>query len=677
MQYIVDLNHSVLMPFQLIIDLSYQLDKQVAPHIKNEAMHSYFEVSSANDWINLEAFGNMTAAKAKALVQMLACVGFYRTEEGEIDEEYTHLVEWDDDYESEREPFVLKINATNHELTIDNVYTIIFLADKLKNFEIIIHREEKLKSDKLLAAILREKKCSFSFVTSEFEKTHIVDELNTQRVSFLSSAGFDFVDENDRLNFTDEKFVEKMINFGWTCLKVGAYEVATNLLQQLQDKSEIRKADQEQLLMHLQLVRYHSHQYQAVAEQGYPQFAHLDQRCKNYMHYIQAYAATLARNLPVAQKSFEACKINENLEVQDEFNLYQLNIFALFNVLSKRTDIAYDLEMKIEQYIEDHQITTVGLKYVNFINIARLYKHRMQYDLSHQYYQKAYQLISGGAYSTSDFIYYHMNLGSLFEAEKKPQQALLAWFKAALHWLVADNPYALAWRAKIILCSENTTELNQPLCLSKVTEFFVKKLNHLIKSNKIQLKNTKELNFIQNNEDMLFGIGYLFCHTVLYGIQTGQEDYTHRQLFPLKTLLSGLVHYYIKLSERIDTIAVDILSENLLQQYADYSVLKAIHSCSWKIQDSFMLPRQSDATKYCLKMNSHITEITSHSMGLLIKYKRNFMNKVIDDSYEVELIKKIQSSEVSLGNLSMTAYVLSLLYKNVFEIAPQKVMAHH
>jgi tetratricopeptide (TPR) repeat protein len=425
--------------------------------------------------------------------------------------------------------------------------------------------------------------------------------------------------------------------------------------------------------LHLQLIRFHSHQYSAVTQQIYPKFETLDTQSISYLHYIKAYSATLSRNPVIAGDNFKACDIHKDMAIVDEFNLYQLNIFALYNVIINNIDVAYDLEMKIESYIQDHDIKTVGLKYVNYINIARLFKKLEKYDVSLAYYQNAYDELSGGGYTASDYIYYNMNLGSLFEAWGETQKASTCWIKSALHWLVSENPYALAWRPKIILCGEKTSDLNQVLSLEKVTRFFIHKIESLIKLDAVEESHSQPLEFVLNKSKISNAEAYVLDDLIVYSsLNRAIRAFGPRQ--QLQSFMSRVIRSLFHIDKNANTISIDYLSDDVIRKTKNFWPLSMIHNCEkWNINNENVSQAEIDHLKSTVELSvslSALIHTVSEQDGTLnLNYHRSFMDKQLVNQAEIALVIELQSCKsFPVSKLPGNIDVINLLYKNVLEL---------
>lgn len=654
MSLYTNLSYSLLCPFQLLLDLAFQTDKKAYLDVSRLAFTPFGELNSPNEWINLESLGNIVPIRAQQLIKYLS-------------------------------PYLSKtlcihIYLDERRLSSDNLYSLLLLAEELPQLTLFFYiaEDENPCREQLTQLFTAKNSVDIHFAKSNtiqaFHQAQL-KELRPHQQAVLASKGFKF---DSALN------INLLIGYAWTLLKTGAYEIGTHLLEEARSSCENIK-DADMLLLHLQLIRFHSHQYEKLALEPYPPFfSGVDADSTKYLYYLKAYAATLTRHLDIAEIYFEKAGINEHLPLADEFSLYQLNIFALYSVFQQKADLAYRLEKKIEQFAQDHQLDSIGLKYVNFINIARLHKKAHEYPLSLSYYEKAYKIISQGGYTTSDHIYYNMNLGSLHEAAEDFKAALLFWINAALHWLVAENPYALAWRPKLILCQEKTTELNHPLLLSDVVRFFHHKIDNLLdKAGIPEPKATEQhFHFCLNHPALLKEACYVHNGLILYSSYQITPP-VFEELKPLADYLSSLLKHILNFNSDYRTLVIDDSVQNLYQiDKQQARILASVNHCqrcywngeSLTLQKITSNELQSGLT---LSLSELIEDAEKEEHLLKLKYKRSFLNKTLDDEDEINIflaLKEGDHSKASQQLLSNLPLLQRLLYKKIIclQINPEK-----
>jgi tetratricopeptide (TPR) repeat protein len=141
--------------------------------------------------------------------------------------------------------------------------------------------------------------------------------------------------------------------------------------------------------------------------------------------------------------------------------LYLLNISAL-----NRLNLGdYETALRIEKEIEAVAAPPSSgecdyrLRYVNSINIARLYRRADRFDLAESYFDQAFET-TAGARTQSDLIYTNVCQARLYTAQGHSIAAMRAWIRAALHWLSADAPEALGWRVLSAIVGRKATAVD-------------------------------------------------------------------------------------------------------------------------------------------------------------------------------------------------------------------------
>lgn len=668
MKFITNLNGNFRVPYQALIDISHQIQNPATP-IKNLIFKPICELQTTNDWINLEALGNPTALRA----QELAFAVVSSLNQASI----TNLD--------------LDVHCSNSEIGTDNLYALLYLAEKLDSLNITFYCENDKHSS--LANFLSplEEKGNIILKIQPYDAFSQQLALNSQaekllaaRKSLIESLSFHLPESIFTEINLDKATANQLIGYVWTCMKTGAYDISCHILSRALAIEEISAELTEQLFIQLQIVRFLSHQYALVADEPFPdEFKFISKEDAQGIYFLKAYSATLSRNLPVAKISFEKCNINKDMILTDEASLYQLNLHALYLVLSGDTETAFDLEMQIEEHINQHNIDVVGLKYVNFINIARLYKKTQQYTKSHAYYEKAYSEIRGGGYTTSDHIYYNMNLGSLYESMGYTNTALFYWITATIHWLSSSNPYELSWRPRIILCQEKVTEILKPLSVEKINRFLFDKLSNLSSEADISLDvhSEKVYDFITDvNNSVRKESCYIAENIVVYGSKMGgkplKNDRSSR--YKLNHLVSALLKAILNLDDEVCTLIVERNYDHLALDSEEacwaFSTLSGCKHCYHNGQPIHYAASQTlnPLSKLQISLSKVINNVDYTASGLELKYKRSFMNKTLHTPEEIMLVKQLDGDKsLSLEDLPTVSSSLlnNLISKRVVTVS--------
>ncbi|MGH2844216.1 MAG: hypothetical protein ACRDKL_11645, partial [Solirubrobacteraceae bacterium] len=136
--------------------------------------------------------------------------------------------------------------------------------------------------------------------------------------------------------------------------------------------------------------------------------------------------------------------------------LYLLNISALARMKAGHPEEALGWEREIETRAAKLIPRDYQLLYVNAINQARLYRRLGAYHAAERYYHGAFATAEG-VRSESDSVHANACLGRVAAEAGKVGEAYRCWLRAALHWLCAEVPEALAWRVVVALVGRRPT----------------------------------------------------------------------------------------------------------------------------------------------------------------------------------------------------------------------------
>ncbi|TAL61389.1 MAG: hypothetical protein EPN84_08070 [Legionella sp.] len=649
MKFIANLNGTLLYPYQLFIDLSEQIPNS-PPQIKNLAVMPLCELNSTNDWINLESLGKPVALRAKALCDVISSL-LKKLSLNELE---------------------LDLYLADSHLTSDNLYSLLYLAENLDSLVLnfYIEKANQIALSEKITALSELSEVSIRYYNNEeFSEQARVLSLQQARAQAIKQLGFQLSEESFSTAAFHEGVLQQMIGYSWMCLKAGAYEISCLLLEKCQ-RAQVSQAMQEDLFMHLLMMRFFSHQYALIAQSDFPKvFVALKEDEIRTLQFLTAYAATLSRNLDVAQTFFDQCQINPDLVLTDETSLYQLNLFALSRVLRGEIDLAFALEFRIRDFIAEKQIETVGLNYVNYINIARLYKKTKEYDLSLDYYNKAYNQISGGGYATSDHIYYNMNLGSLFEASADYNRALTYWVKAAIHWLGNKNQYELSWRPRLILCNEKIADVSKPLPRDKAHRFLSEKIKELLAKTGVVLQESGQcFQFVDDSSLLKKEQCFVSQNIVLFSTTGAVSAKSSASLIELAQLVSHYLLTVMEIPSSCDTLIIDThWDAQVIHDSAQALAYTQLSNCENCYFNGKWLQKDTPHSLKSLRasLSKVIQSITATDKGLTVQYKRSFLNKTLQSQEEIALVNQLQrQDEHSLQNWSaMDLQVIRQLVK--------------
>lgn len=623
MKLTVSLNAPFLCPFQAFVDMAKALSS--SPALPKMVFTPVSELSTINDWINLESLGQPTAIRAQALSLKLQAL---------LRENGVETLE-------------LHVQTAKGLLSKDNLYLFLFL-NRLVSLRFIFYVDAKHLED--LKQVLTVAQDALDWdIRYQTEPAGSMEPEDNQAV--LKAMGFDFSFEYDAA--LTEADVQRLIGYAWVCLKAGAPEAGSRALTDVLARDNLSTLQQESLLMHLLLTRFLAHQYEDVTAFTLPQeFLSLSKEDVTSLHFIKAYSATLTRNLVVAEHHFKACQVHEDMPLSDENSLYRLNLYALFLVLKGQEETALTLEMRIKKYIEDHQITVAGLKYVNYINIARLYKKAKQFEQALAYYELAYHEIGGGGYTVYDQIYYHMNLGAVYEAKGDYDNALYFWINATMYWLACENPYALSWRPRLILAQEKITDILKPLPVGKADDFLYAKIEQLLYQCGMVISTDCAVPYMFTTEKVATEACYIDRNRMIYASASAMSPSrlsSARQR--VQALVSNVLKQTLAIQEHHTLLCVDIVQEGFdvfsAEQAFVMAALKGCHTCYFEGRLLSFSQEKKEAllNEVQVFLTPAIQSLETKGNTYDLKYHRSFLNKRLSDAEECTLVERLKAEK--------------------------------
>ena len=639
----IDLQGKFINPYQLFLTYAKAISDDFYNSVKQEVFASFGALETVNDWVSIESLGNLTAIKAKKVAQMFA---FNREKNATLD-----------------------INLGDKPLNNDTFYALIFLSQQHNTLEVTLNYYKDNAIHNQLEILRAQTKLVLHLCETSPDESFS----NTTASTLVPEFGLNLLDNSSNI---PQALIEKIINYAFICLKLGAFELASTTLEDI--LTHTKQANiQEYALLKLQMCRLHSHQFKAAALQAYPEkLVFLDSNAAYFLLYIKAYCATMSRQLDIAKHYFQKLHIHEDMPANTEQHLYQLNIFALFNVLSGNKKAAMKLEQRIEQGIALGIEAPASLKYVNCINTARLHKMNKDYDKAKRYYQNAYKEISGGGYTNSDFIYYNINLASLWESAENYEAAYHYWLKASVHWLVLENPHALAWRAKLVLTQDNNDSINAPLDIARVSAFLQKKLTDMAQKTQRTLnKPNTTLQLFLNQASSVKEHCVVTPTAVFFASKKAHDTKLYHQDSHLLNTVSVLLQQDINLGE-YNTLYVDTYcSEYLPTKQAAIALAKLNHceTCVY-LSENIALNPQSHLGDFC-HISPLINNIKIGQNNIKLQFERTFMNQQLHCSKEIALFKYWQTAKTANSDVENSeqdlAIVNQLLSKKVLSFNPR------
>jgi tetratricopeptide (TPR) repeat protein len=180
---------------------------------------------------------------------------------------------------------------------------------------------------------------------------------------------------------------------------------------------------------------------------------------KRILDQMKGWALVMEGRPEEALSYLHAALRGERTEPVDKAHLFLLNITALAELRCGNFETALALEKEIEASFELLDDGAAELKFVNCINLARLYRYARDYDRSESYYGLAFGTVEG-ARTDNDAVNANLCMARLEETRRADERALLALVRAAMHWCSSDCPEALNWRVQgLLIGNERRTSL--------------------------------------------------------------------------------------------------------------------------------------------------------------------------------------------------------------------------
>jgi hypothetical protein len=153
--------------------------------------------------------------------------------------------------------------------------------------------------------------------------------------------------------------------------------------------------------------------------------------------------------------------------------LYLLNITALAALRSGEADEALALEQHIAAALARASSPDRQLRYVNELNLARLYRRRQQPDLARAHYDAGFATTRGVG-TQGDILHDEVCHAHLDTRQERDADAAAAWLRAALLWSGFGCPRALGERVAMAILG--TGGLGDPVDPAAISEALLARL---------------------------------------------------------------------------------------------------------------------------------------------------------------------------------------------------------
>lgn len=166
---------------------------------------------------------------------------------------------------------------------------------------------------------------------------------------------------------------------------------------------------------------------------------------KRVMISAKAWGAVMSGDAVHAREGFSAASPERLASEPGWMRLYLQNIQALSLFRSGDSDGALRLEHGIEAELDGRHGDLWHLRFLNRINLARVYRRIGDLDASRRYYAAAFT-ITDGLRNGTDLVYKNVCEAQLAEARGAARAAFDGWLRACIHLAALEAPEAMGWR---------------------------------------------------------------------------------------------------------------------------------------------------------------------------------------------------------------------------------------
>ncbi|MDR3397041.1 MAG: hypothetical protein P4M06_05710 [Pandoraea sp.] len=227
------------------------------------------------------------------------------------------------------------------------------------------------------------------------------------------------------------------------CFAEGGYDAAMALLDGIDTRplSALQRAavEAQKQRISIALMRFERAAAGIVPTEAMPDDV------KASLYQSKAWGLVMTGDAREANGYFDLAREHFDEESSPRLALYLLNISALAKLKSNDIDGALLLEKEIEARLQNPGRLDWHLRYINALNLARIYKKIGDLDQCARYYRIAFS-VTCGVRTDSDLLYMNLCHAQLETRFGNTHSALHHWLRAATHWLSSPLPEALAPR---------------------------------------------------------------------------------------------------------------------------------------------------------------------------------------------------------------------------------------
>lgn len=509
--YAIDLAPEIISPFKFALDLAAQINQNlfndVMQLIAKPFVTKSYE-SQADIWVDMEALGNVTTIKAKVLAlrlcegieqqgirNLLLLINVKRNSMGRenemilyflnkfLGELSVHIFS-----KSKRKPefyHTWKPQYTIHSNYADSTESKIYLM-KRSQINTDVTYSTLIEFNNELCLIECENQASIDYC-ERFSTTLLFSDSDNEQI-----AHFTLLKNShpDSLDFNRD--IQAVITYAWQCALLGAQDLSLQLLT-----SALETANHPTCICHylhsLQYIRLITGNFSDATQQTYPEQI-TEQELTAQLHYAKGYCATLNNELDIAKKCFNKIGLTADSAIGDLDSLYRLNIYAFLMLKSHHPQQALKIEHKINAALKKITQPYTQIRYINCLNLAKLYRTHNDLTTARQCFDDAYDSIAG-LLTESDCVYININYASLYHKADDTENAFYCWLRAAMHWASMRYQEALGWRPARTILKRNYSPKSL-LDPAEISTIMLENLHHYAGKLHIPVNNDHPLHLI-------------------------------------------------------------------------------------------------------------------------------------------------------------------------------------
>ncbi|MBY0481558.1 MAG: hypothetical protein K2Q21_09390 [Chitinophagaceae bacterium] len=514
-------------------------------------------------------------------------------------------------------------------------------------------------------------------VPIEYRKLYTeITKLNFDKLANLFNTTEDvkaYALYNGNTYFIDGIFLSK---YAWKQFGSGAKELAFKLLIKVYNSAS-NGTEKASILCQLQGLRIALWKFQEVAAAPMPGGNKI-LSVQRFLFMAKGWGAVMTGDLDNATICLsEATKLFSSEELASKEFMYLLNINALLLLKKDELAKAMLLEKQIENNVQINEIKDYKLRFVNAINLARLYKKNKEFTLSLQYYLKAFKTITG-LKQESDFVYYNLILSNAYNDDGNSNKSFFCLLRSALNLLCTVFPKSVSKRLYVALDLPAIAQDEHRDTTEDIYNYFIKQIcNHQYVVENFGQEIFNE--FLDVSDTPFFLSSYLFDKKIeaalgVNGVSILVSDDTEESIhYKPKSKLGTIVFkilcivfedmYKLKQSKSIiiDTnygfdipqtidevvqVSIKLKVDKIIWEKNEFD-LTAIKNCS------LLLPTN-------ISLHPGISHIAERGNDIAVSFKRYYPTLTINNSYTASLKKLL------LGDLSLTTHEIE-------EISPDKL----